>query len=191
MRAYRAAGSRIEVMILAVPASMSNQAILSRYCEQVMDRGHGRLPVQANANRAYTGILNLADTIDRERLAHEVGVFRRGEAAARHGNALDAAGQWQTRSSLRAAIQAEREREWTAEETADFLRTHAKLRNELGPEWTQRLNEILVQAEPLMSQARRHAAHQQEIAEHQPDTGPGPRRPICEAEPDLEPEAGL
>lgn len=62
---------------------MSNQGIVSRYYEQVLDRGHGRLTVQANADRACTGILDLADAIDNERLADEAGVFRRGEATPR------------------------------------------------------------------------------------------------------------
>jgi len=66
MRAYREAGYRVEVMAIAVPAAMSNQGILSRYHEQVIGRGHGRLTVQASADRAYIGILDLADIIDRE-----------------------------------------------------------------------------------------------------------------------------
>ena len=111
-------------MVIAVPAAMSNQGILSRYHEQVLDRGHGRLTVQANADRAYTGILDLAGAIDNERLADEAGVFRRGEAAPRYRNALGAAGQWQATPALRAAIETERARAWTAQETADFLRTH-------------------------------------------------------------------
>src|SRR5262245_35322687 len=53
LRAYRRAGFRVEVMILAVPAAMSNQGIISRYLEQVAGQGHGRLSVQANADRAY------------------------------------------------------------------------------------------------------------------------------------------
>ncbi len=53
---------------------MSSQGIISRYHEQVIDRGHGRLPVQANADRAYTGILDLADIIDRDHLADETAV---------------------------------------------------------------------------------------------------------------------
>jgi len=154
MRAYRDAGFRVEVMVIAVPAAMSNQGILNRYYEQVIDRGHGRLTVQANADRAYTGILDLADAIDRERLADEVGVFRRGSAVPRYGNALDAVGQWQEPPSLRAAIESERTRQWTAEETADFLRTDAKLRDGLGDQWAQRLDEILGQAEPLMNQVQ-------------------------------------
>lgn len=55
MRAYREAGLRVEAMILTVPAAMSNQGIIARYHEQVTDRGHGRLPAQANADRAYEG----------------------------------------------------------------------------------------------------------------------------------------
>ena len=140
-------------MVLAVPAAMSNQGILSRYYEQVLDRGHGRLTVQANADRAYTGILDLAEAIDSERLADEAGVFRRGEATARYGNALNAAGQWQVTPALRAAIETERARAWTAEETADFLRTHYMLRRGLGAQWTRRLDEILGQAQPLMGRA--------------------------------------
>jgi hypothetical protein len=153
LRAYRGAGFRVEVMVIAVPAAMSNQGIISRYYEQVLDRGHGRLTVQADADRAYTGILDLAGAIDSERLAGEAGVFRRGEAAPRFSNALDAAGLWRATPALHASIETERARAWTAEETADFLRTHYMLRSELGAQWAQRLDEILGQAQPLMDQA--------------------------------------
>jgi energy-coupling factor transporter ATP-binding protein EcfA2 len=183
MRAYRDAGFSIEVMVIAVPAAMSNQGILNRYYEQVIDRGHGRLTVQANADRAYTGILDLADVIDGERLADGVGVFRRGEAVPRYGNALDAAGEWQDPPSLRAAIESERAREWTAEETADFLRTDTKLRNGLGDRWAERLDEILVQAEPLMNQAQR--ARDRSVADPRPE-GSTEARPISEMQRALE-----
>jgi Zeta toxin len=173
MRAYRDAGFRVEVMVIAVPAAMSNQGILNRYYEQVIDRGHGRLVVQANADRAYTRILDLADVIDGERLADEVGVFRRGEGVPRYGNALDASGQWQEPPSLRAAIERERAREWTAEETADFLRTDAKLRDGLGDRWAQQLDEILRQAEPLMNQAER-ARSESAAASRDPARGSEP-----------------
>jgi hypothetical protein len=157
MQAYRAEGFRVEVMVIAVPAAMSNQGIVSRYHEQVADRGHGRLTVQANADRAYKGIVDLADAIDRERLADEVGVFRRGEAIPRYSNALKAASQWQTPPGLRAAIEGERARTWTADETAGFLRTDARLRHDLGARWTQRLDDILLQALPHMDRAQRTA----------------------------------
>lgn len=188
MRAYRDAGYRVEVLVMAVPAAMSNQGIVSRYHEQVADRGHGRMTVQANADRAYTGILDLAASIDRERLADEVAVFRRGEAGPRYGNALDTAGQWRAAPSLRASIEAERERRWTAGETADFQRTQAKLRRELGPEWTAQLDAILRQAEPYMSGPSRTA--REAPAPYIPHPGWQQRFVEREAEADIEPEAG-
>ena len=190
MRAYRDAGYRVEVMAVAVPAAMSNQGILNRYYEQVADRGHGRLPEQANADRAYTGVLDLADVIDRDRLADQVALFRRGEAAPRYGNALTAAGQWETTPALRASIEAERARAWTAEETADFLRTHAKLWHELGPRWMRQLDGILQQAQPLLAPAAQAAF---EPAAAQPAEHGGSRQPEHtgrDAGADAEPEAG-
>lgn len=64
MRAYRAAGARIEGLFMGVPQAMSNQGIVARYFEQLADRGQGRLTVQANADESYRGILQLADRVD-------------------------------------------------------------------------------------------------------------------------------
>jgi hypothetical protein len=47
----------------------------------IADRGHGRLTVQANADRAYTGILTLLTPSTANSSPDEVSVFRRGEAA--------------------------------------------------------------------------------------------------------------
>jgi hypothetical protein len=150
LRAYRQAGFRVEVMILAVPAAMSNQGIISRYVEQLADQGHGRLSVQANADQAYTGVLDLAEHIDSEQLAHYVGVFRRGESEPRYGNTLNADGIWTARPALRETIERERERAWTPDEAADFLCTHRKLRAQLSGWWTARLDQILAQAQPYL-----------------------------------------
>jgi hypothetical protein len=212
MRAYREAGFRIEVMVLAVPAAMSNQGIVGRYREQFADRGHGRLPVQANADRAYSGILDLAELIDSDHLADEVGVFRRGEAVPRYHNELRQGMQWKLPPALRASVQTERARTWTAEESADFQVTQARLRRELGAEWTQRLDEISGQAQPLIhpsqraapepgvaghrpgfagpvgSEQGRDASYHWRLAEHDDPALAWPLHP--ERAPDLEPEAG-
>lgn len=176
LHAYRDAGFRVEVMFLAVPAAMSNQGILSRYAEQVADRGHGRLTVQANADRAYAGVLDLADVIDREHLASYAGVFRRGDATpryempGRHG---------QSPVSLREAIGRERERQWTPHEISDFQSTHRKLRAQLGAHWTARLDDIQAQAEQHMArQADPHLTWQRRIARTAPEA-------------EAEPEAGI
>jgi hypothetical protein len=157
LRAYRQAGFRVEVMVMAVPAAMSNQGIIARYLEQVADQGDGRLSVQANADQAYVGGLDLADLIDREQLADYVGVFRRGESDPRYSNSLTAEGTWVAAPTLRAAIERERERPWTAQETADFMRTHRQLRAELSGQWTARLDQILAQARPHLDRQHERA----------------------------------
>lgn len=158
LRAYREAGFRVEVMIMAVPAAMSNQGIVRRYLDEVADRGHGRLSVQANADQAYRGVLDLADRVDGERIAHQVGVFRRGESRPRYENTLNAEGNWTAEPALRAAIARERERQWTAQETADFLRTQGKLRAELSEQWAARLDRIEAQARPHLDRQQQHIA---------------------------------
>jgi predicted ABC-type ATPase len=174
LRTYRDAGFRIEVMFLAVPAAMSNQGILSRYAEQVADRGHGRLTVQANADRAYAGVLDLADIIDHEHLADYAGVFRRGDAIPRYETSER---RPQASRPLSEAIDRERERPWTPAEAADFLRTHRKLRAQLSAQWTVRLDEILAQAQPHLNRQAEPHAHW-DIIRHAP-------------EPDAEPEAEI
>jgi UDP-N-acetylglucosamine kinase len=153
---------------------MSNQGILSRYAEQVADRGHGRLTVQANADRAYAGVLDLADNIDHEHLADYAGVFRRGDATPRYETSEH---RRQAPHRLRDVIDRERQRPWTPVETADFLHTHRKLRIQLAAHWTPRLDDILEQARPHLNRQAEPHAHW-DIIRHAP-------------EPQAEPEAGI
>jgi len=74
-------------------------------------------------------------------------VFRRGEAAPRY----QISEHQRAPLLLREAIDLERERPWTPDETSDFLRTNRKLRAQLSPQWTARLDEILEQATPHIS----------------------------------------
>ncbi len=103
-------------------------------------------------------MLELADVIDSEPLAHQVGVFRRGESLPRYQNTLNAEGAWTSEPALRAAIERERERPWTAQETADFLDTQRRLRAELSERWAPRLDQIETQAQPYLAhrQAQTH-----------------------------------
>lgn len=151
MRQYRADGFRVEMLTLGVSDAMSNQGIVNRYHEQVLDRGSGRLTVQKNADQSYTGILDLAELVDQGRLADEVAVFRRGEGTPRYHNALDERGQWQAPPRLNAAIERERKRRWTEVESGDFLRTQGKLRTEMDADWAPKLDEIDDQATPRLS----------------------------------------
>jgi predicted ABC-type ATPase len=147
---YRATGFGVEVLVLGVHETMSNQGILNRYHEQVKERGHGRLTVQAKADESYAGILALSDMVDARRIADQVAVFRRGESTPRYRNNLTAGGDWQTPPGLRTAISTERDRPWSAAETLDFQQTHAKLRSEMPAEWHAQLDSIADRAAPLM-----------------------------------------
>ncbi|WP_239396296.1 zeta toxin family protein [Frankia sp. CiP3] len=149
MSRYREAGYQIAVATMGVPEAMSRQGIIHRYHEQVRDRGRGRLTAPENARRSYAGILDLADLIDTRHLADQVAVFRRGEAEPRYFNHLTPAGQWAEPPRLRAAIETERTRPWTPQETGDFQAVQRTLAGEAGPEWTPQLAEIDTLARPL------------------------------------------
>lgn len=111
-------------------------------------------------------------------LDNHAAVFRRGEARPRHSvTRSTASGPRPVRLSLRAAVERERERSWTPRETEDFLSTHRKLHSQLGPRWSARLDEILIQAQPLMALQPEHGHHRTA----------GRRHP----EPDAQPEAGI
>ena len=142
MTAYRQAGFRVEVLAMGVAKALSDQGIVARYHEQVKDRGSGRLTVQKNADESYRGILALARLVDRDRLADQVGVFRRGEGTARYTNELNEAGQWRRPAELAAALETERSRPLSETEARDFLRTQGQLRREMGPEWAPVLSRI-------------------------------------------------
>jgi energy-coupling factor transporter ATP-binding protein EcfA2 len=156
MRAYRQAGARVEALFMGVPQAMSNQGIVSRYFEQLADRGQGRLTVQANADESYSGILDLADRVDRGALVDLASVFRRGENKPRYSNTLDSGGAWSSPPALSQALATERSRPWTSAESESFVTTQLKLREAsrgLGPEWPSRLERIEEQARPLLTPA--------------------------------------
>lgn len=170
MHAHRDAGARVEALFMAVPQAMSNQGIINRYFEQLADRGQGRLTVQANADESYLGILALAELVDRSAqaeldhsalvelvqrgaLADLVTLYRRGESQPRYSNSLDSSGRWVDPPALRQALDAERARTWTAQESDAFVTTQLRLwqiSGGLGPDWQARLIRIEQQAAPLM-----------------------------------------
>ncbi|MFE9468636.1 zeta toxin family protein [Streptomyces virginiae] len=86
MLAYRTAGARVEALFMGVPQAMSNQGIVSRYFEQLADRGQGRLTVQSNADESYRSILDLADSLDDSAVVHLASIYRRGESKPRYSN---------------------------------------------------------------------------------------------------------
>lgn len=150
VQGYRDAGYQVELVFLGVPEAMSRQGILHRYHEQVLDRGHGRLTVPEKRDRAFQGMLETADLLDERHLADKIVVLRRGEAEPRYSNELTSEGQWQAHARTRDALNTERERPWTLQESADFVRIQQRLSAELGTEWRDELTRIDDLAHPLM-----------------------------------------
>lgn len=150
LRTYREAGFRIELVALGVPEAMSRLGVVGRYYEQLRDTGAGRLSVPEKAAASYTGIMQSADLVDAGQLADEVAVFRRGEADPRYRNSL-ADGAWLSPPGLREAIETERARPWTIQESTDFVELRHKLVQVLGPEWHGELNAITDLARPLIA----------------------------------------
>lgn len=153
LRAYRAAGHRVEVVVMGVPQALSRQGVLDRYHQQVSDRGAGRLTVAANAEASYRGILGGARLVDEHRLADTVAVYRRGEADPRYRNHLTAPREWAESPHLQRAIETERTRPLSPDEAREFRATHALLRTALGPEWHDELTAIAELARPLTEAA--------------------------------------
>jgi UDP-N-acetylglucosamine kinase len=152
LRPYLASGYRVAVIVLAVPEALSRQGIIHRYHEQHQQTGGGRLTIASKAAASYRGILDGADLIDRERLAHVVAVFRRGfKDGACYYNKLTPDGSWKYPPALRAAIQTEREKHLPVAERTSFLEVQQRLHRELPAEFGEELHTIDELARPLVT----------------------------------------
>ncbi|MFG1913028.1 zeta toxin family protein [Kribbella sp. NPDC048928] len=119
-RRFRAAGYRVEVVIVAVDESLSRLGALDRYLQQTQDLGAGRVIDAAIHDACYRGVLRSADAIDTERLADHVFVSRRGGDIV-YANHLGADGTWAQPAGTRTAVETERGRTWTEAEANRFL----------------------------------------------------------------------
>ena len=118
MESLRAAGYKIDARALAVSARLSEQGILQRYENQKADRGAGRMTAPEAHRAAYDGMLETIERIERDKLADRVTVYRRG-AEAIYSNELQA-GEWAHEPHARAAVQAERNRPMTLQESNEY-----------------------------------------------------------------------
>ncbi|WP_414170890.1 zeta toxin family protein (plasmid) [Streptoverticillium reticulum] len=118
--AYRQAGSRIEVVALAVPEAVSQLGILDRYLRHA-EAGTARFVSWENHDQCAAGMLRTLAAIEAEQLADRVVVVRRG-AEALYDNELDATGTWRFPPTAHKAVAAERSRPWNAAQTGHFRR---------------------------------------------------------------------
>ncbi|WP_432830042.1 zeta toxin family protein [Dactylosporangium sp. CA-092794] len=147
-RMFRAAGYRVEAVIMAVPESLSRLGIVERYRSQVEATGHGRLTARENHDASYRGVLSAAGAIDSDRIVDAVTVFRRGNVPL-YENTLTPGGDWRDNPRAAAAIEAERNRPWTPDEAQAFATATARLATRTGPQWRDELADIARLAGPL------------------------------------------
>ncbi|MFD3931756.1 zeta toxin family protein [Streptomyces sp. NPDC058614] len=120
-RAYRAAGFRIEVVVLAAAEAVTQLSVLDRYLEQVREDGAGQYVSWDNHDRCVRRLPESLDVIEAERLADKVMVLRRDHAVL-YDNELTGDGSWLRPAGAPQTLLAERARPWTAPETWRFRR---------------------------------------------------------------------
>ncbi|MFK4600500.1 zeta toxin family protein [Streptomyces pristinaespiralis] len=148
---FRKAGyGEIGVAFVATHEAQSLQGIVARYHQGHHDIGYGRwIPPQWH-DAAHAGVLDTADRIDARAAADRVYVARR-DGTLVHTNQLDHSSTWTLGGATRQAIEAERKRRWTGEESAQFLQTQGRLRIEMSAEWAPLLDSIDRRAIPVIA----------------------------------------
>ncbi len=139
--AYRAAGHRIEVAVLAVPEAVSQLSVLERYVGQVEAAGAGRYVSFGNHDLCSRALLGTLRVIEAEGLADRITVFRRDREvlASTELNGAARGGE-----GAAAAVAAERLRPWTARETQRFRKAMSGAQQRVHPERISRERHLAV-----------------------------------------------
>jgi hypothetical protein len=134
--AYRAAGHRIELVVVATAPAASAQGILDRYLATEADGG-GRWVSWENHDACVAGLLATLPVVEGEHLVDRVTVVRRDRTVL-YANHLDPGGRWTGTAGAAAAVDAEHRRWWNAPETAAFrlglTLSDRRLHREVGDE---------------------------------------------------------
>ncbi|XWW93592.1 hypothetical protein V2A60_001526 [Cordyceps javanica] len=145
---FRAAGYRVEVVVLAVPAALSRLGILARFYRNRPEAQSRGLPVRLTPVKvhddSYAGLLRAAAYLDESGAADQVVVVRRGNLVAYgwDGSGGEAA-------AVAGAVERERERPLTAAERKTALDDVQELGvHEAAKEQLGQVHELL---RPLMS----------------------------------------
>lgn len=145
---FHGAGYRIDAAFVAAPAALSKLGVVARYLDSVEASGSGRFSL--NHDETYDGVVEVADWIDRTAPFDTVAVYRRNGDLL-YSNSVDEQGNWVEPAGLRQAIEDERNRPWSVEESDRFLaavrETAAKVDSvtvdgkQLPPVWLSRVAE--------------------------------------------------
>lgn len=125
MNSLREAGFEIDARAMAVSPLFSEQGILLRYEQQKAERGTGRMTTPEAHLAGLNGMLDTLEGIEREKLADKVTILRRsGEVL--YQNELQN-GNWKTPAGARSAVEQERARPFTLEESKQYVAGYERL----------------------------------------------------------------
>ncbi|MFJ4320576.1 zeta toxin family protein [Streptomyces lavendulae] len=117
---YRAAGYRVELVVLAVAEAYSQLGVLERFFGA--DADGGRYVAWENQDRCADGLPTSLEAIEAEHLVDRVTVVRRGLEPL-YDNELTDQGIWGRQPAAAATVRAERLRPWSAPRTRVFRRS--------------------------------------------------------------------
>ncbi|MFE4873899.1 zeta toxin family protein [Streptomyces sp. NPDC056682] len=138
--AYRAAGYRVELLVLAEAHAVLQLSVLDRFLAS--GEGCGRFISWDNLDRCVKGLPQSLAVIEAEHLAHRITVVRR-DLSVLYGNELTEDGTWRSTPGADRSHAAELARPWTAPETWQFRR---------------QTNGVEEKAHPLVTSAERRLA---------------------------------
>ncbi|MFI1035999.1 zeta toxin family protein, partial [Streptomyces sp. NPDC020951] len=131
-RAYRKAGYRVEVLVVAEADAVTQLSVLERYLAQVAEDGAGRYVSWDNHDQCVRRLPQSLETIETEQLADRVMVVRR-DLQAVYDSGPVTAGPDQSPAGAHQALRAARAQPWTAPETWRFRRQVRALEEQLHP----------------------------------------------------------
>ncbi|RYP85431.1 hypothetical protein DL769_000984 [Monosporascus sp. CRB-8-3] len=132
-RAFRAAGYRVEVCLMAVPRPLSLLGVLVRFHERLPEAGsRWGLPVRLTPRRvhddSYAGVLDAAAFIDSSDAVDQVVVVRRGNLVA-YADDRGVDGRWSRAGGVADAVLAERRRPLTEIERSTAMADLRRLKD--------------------------------------------------------------
>ncbi|MDG5803413.1 zeta toxin family protein [Streptomyces ossamyceticus] len=117
-RAFRMAGYRVEIAVLATPEALSQLGLLDRYVRQVHDLARGRYVSWENHDTCVRGLLATLKAVEDECMVDRITVFRR-DLEVLYRNEL-AAGRWRRPAAAARAVRAEWARPWSPRQSWRF-----------------------------------------------------------------------
>ncbi|MCX4852071.1 zeta toxin family protein [Streptomyces sp. NBC_00893] len=146
--AYRRAGYRVELVVLAVRAADSRQGTAKRCADVNRLGGHGRFTTALGHDRHLAVLADAVTAAEQEPVADSVMVWRR-DGTVLYRNERTPQGSWSRPKAAADVLLAEQTRPYTSQEAARFWALQRRLRTEL-PHYRHDLEQISRLAQVLM-----------------------------------------